>query len=79
MTKGQTPQMILFIGGNLSGVSASNFIASFTQQSRGAFVTRPGTLDGSAACVTAQASVPGSVPLLPGRTMTRSAWWRRPR
>ena len=62
-TKGQTPQMILFIGGNLTGVSASNFIASFTQQSRGAFVTSPGTLAGSAACVNAQASVPGSVAL----------------
>jgi hypothetical protein len=62
-TKGQTPQMILFIGGNLTGVSASNFIASFTQQSHGAFVTSPGTLGGSAACVNAQASVPGSVAL----------------
>ncbi len=45
------PQMILFIGGNLSGVSASGFIASFTQQSKGAFVTSPGSLGGSAACV----------------------------
>jgi hypothetical protein len=61
--KGRTPQMVLFIGGNLTGVSASNFIASFTQQSRGAFVTSPGTLGGSAACVNAQASVPGSVAL----------------
>jgi hypothetical protein len=57
------PQMILFIGGNLSGVSASGFIASFTQQSKGAFVTSPGSLGGSAACVNAQASVPGSVAL----------------
>ena len=55
--------MILFIGGNLSGVSASGFIASFTQQSKGAFVTSPGSLGGSAACVNAQASVPGSVAL----------------
>ena len=62
-TKGQAPQMILFIGGNLSGVSASGFIASFTQQSHGAFVTSPGPLGGSAACVNAQASVPRSVAL----------------
>ena len=57
------PQMILFIGGNLSGVSASGFIASFTQQSKGAFGTSAGSLGGSAACVNAQASVPGSVAL----------------
>jgi hypothetical protein len=62
-TSTKTPQMILFIGGNLSGVSASGFIASFTQQSKGAFVTSAGSLGGSAACVSAQASVPGSVAL----------------
>jgi hypothetical protein len=55
--------MILFIGGNLSGVSAGSFIASFTHQSGGAFVTSPGALGGTAACVNAQASVPGSVAL----------------
>ena len=60
---GSSPQMVLFIAGNLSGVSASDFISSFTQQSKGAFVTSPGTLGGSAACVNAQASVPGSVAL----------------
>jgi hypothetical protein len=60
---GSSPQMILFIAGNLSGVSASDFISSFTQQSKGAFVTSPGALGGSAACVNAQASVPGSVAL----------------
>lgn len=60
---GSSPQMILFIAGNLSGVSAGDFISSFTQQSKGAFVTSPGTLGGSAACVNAQASVPGSVAL----------------
>jgi len=60
---GSSPQMILFVGGNLSGVSASDFISSFTQQSKGSFVTSPGTLGGSAACVNAQASVPGSVAL----------------
>jgi hypothetical protein len=62
-TSTKTPQMILFIGGNLSGVSASGFIASFTQQSKGALVTSAGSLGGSAACVNAQASVPGSVAL----------------
>jgi len=60
---GSSPQMVLFIAGNLSGVSAGDFISSFTQQSKGAFVTSPGTLGGSAACVNAQASVPGSVAL----------------
>ena len=63
VANGKTPQMILFIGGNLSGVSASGFIASFTQHSAGAFQTSPGPLGGSAACVNAQASVPGSVAL----------------
>jgi len=62
-TSNKAPQMILFIGGNLTGVSASGFIASFTQQSKGAFVTGAGALGGSAACVNAQASVPGSVAL----------------
>ena len=57
------PQMILFIGGNLSGVSPGGFIASFTQQSKGAFETSAGSLGGSAACTNAQASVPGSVAL----------------
>jgi hypothetical protein len=59
----KTPQMILFIGGNLSGVSPGGFIASFTQQSKGALETSAGSLGGSAACVNAQASVPGSVAL----------------
>ena len=62
-TSNKPPQMILFIGGNLTGVSASGFIASFTQQSKGAMVTSAGSLGGSAACVNAQASVPGSVAL----------------
>jgi hypothetical protein len=60
---GKTPQIILFVGGDLSGVSASGFIASFTQHSTGAFQTAPGPMGGSAACVNAQASVPGSVAL----------------
>ncbi|HUY47566.1 MAG TPA: hypothetical protein VMV92_17830 [Streptosporangiaceae bacterium] len=63
VASGKTPQMILFIGGNLSGVSPGGFIASFTHQSAGAFVTSAGWLGGTAACVNAQASVPGSVAL----------------
>ena len=47
----KTPQMILLIGGNLSGVSPGGFIESFTQQSKGAFGTSAGSLGGSAACV----------------------------
>ncbi len=59
----KTPQMILFIGGNLSGVSPGGFITSFIQGSKGAYVTGAGALGGQAACVNAQASVPGSVAL----------------
>jgi hypothetical protein len=62
-SSGSSPQMILFVGGNLTGVSSSDFISSFTQQSKGAFAASPGSLGGSAACVNAQASVPGSVAL----------------
>jgi hypothetical protein len=43
-------QIILFIGGNLSG-SASSFISSFTGMLPNSFVTRPGSLGGEAACV----------------------------
>jgi hypothetical protein len=60
---GKTPQIMLFIGGNLSGTSPGDFISSFTSQSRGATVTSAGSLGGEAACVGAQASVPGSVAL----------------
>jgi hypothetical protein len=63
VANGKTPQVILFLGGRLSGVSPSGFTASFTQHSAGAFPTSPGPLGGSAACVNAQASVPGSVAL----------------
>jgi hypothetical protein len=60
---GKTPQIMLFIGGNLSGTSPGGFISSFTSQSRGAALTSAGSLGGQAACVKAQASVPGSVAL----------------
>ncbi len=60
---GKTPQIMLFIGGNLSGTSPGDFISSFTSQSKGATLTSAGSLGGEAACVSAQASVPGSVAL----------------
>jgi hypothetical protein len=44
------PQILLFVGGNLSG-SAGSFISSFTGSLRSAFVTNPGSLGGQAACV----------------------------
>lgn len=60
---GKTPQIMLFIGGNLSGTSPGDFISSFTSQSQGARLTSAGSLGGEAACVSAQARVPGSVAL----------------
>lgn len=45
------PQIILFIGGNLSGTTADSFIASFTGKLKGVFQTSPGSLGGDAACV----------------------------
>jgi hypothetical protein len=44
-------QIVLFIGGNRSGSSASSFIASFTGNLQGAVATSPGSLGGAAACV----------------------------
>jgi hypothetical protein len=58
-----TPQIFLFIGGNLSGTSASDFISSFRGQFRGATVASAGRLGGAAVCVNAQASIPGTVAL----------------
>ena len=45
------PQIILFIGGNLSGTTAQLFIASFTGKLKGAEPTSAGSLGGAAACV----------------------------
>ena len=56
------PQIILFIGGNLTGVSPSGFITSFTAQFKGAQTTSAGSLGGRAACVNTQGSA-GSVAL----------------
>ena len=44
------PQIILFIGGNLTGTSDGGFIDTFTGQSAGAQRIDPGPLGGSAAC-----------------------------
>jgi hypothetical protein len=55
------PQMFLFIGGNLAGVSPSGFITSFTAQFKGARATSAGSLSGQAACVDAQGSAAGGV------------------
>jgi hypothetical protein len=45
------PQIILFIGGNLSGTSAGSFISTFTGKLQGATTTSAGSLGGEAACV----------------------------
>jgi hypothetical protein len=60
-TAGQTPQIVLFIGGNLANASPQASVTSFTQRFKGARVTSAGQMAGEAACVNATASVPGSV------------------
>jgi len=45
------PQIILFIGGNLTGTSDGGFIDSFTGKAAGAERVDPGSLGGSAACL----------------------------
>jgi hypothetical protein len=53
------PQIILFIGGNLTGTSPTGFISSFVGEARGgAQRTSAGSMGGEAACVS---RVPGSV------------------
>ncbi len=52
------PQIILFIGGNLTGTSPAGFISSFVGEARGAQRTSAGSMGGEAACVS---RVPGSV------------------
>ncbi len=63
MSGKSTPQIFLFIGGNLSGTSAGDFISSFRGQFSGAALTSAGTMGGEAVCVNAQSSIPGSVAL----------------
>jgi hypothetical protein len=60
---GTSPQVILFIGGHLSGVSPTGFITSFTNEFKGASSTGAGGMGGQAACVNAQQNVAGSVAL----------------
>jgi hypothetical protein len=60
---GGSSEVILFIGGHLSGVSPSGFISSFSTQFKGAHSTSPGSMGGSAACVNANANVTGQVAL----------------
>ena len=60
-TSGTTPQIVLFIGGNLLNVSPKVSVTSFTQRFKGAGITSAGSLGGEAACVNATASEPGSV------------------
>jgi hypothetical protein len=57
------PQIFLFIGGNLTGVSPAGFITSFTAQFKGAQATSAGSLGGQAACVDAQGTAAGGVAL----------------
>jgi len=57
------PQIFLFIGGNLAGVSPAGFITSFTAQFKGAQATSAGSLGGQAACVDARGSAAGSLAL----------------
>jgi hypothetical protein len=58
---GSTPQIVLFIGGNLLNASPMVSVTSFTQRFKGAGVTSAGSLGGEAACVNATATEPGSV------------------
>jgi len=60
-TTGSTPQIVLFIGGNLLNASPMVSVTSFTQRFKGASVTSAGSLGGEAACVNATATEPGSV------------------
>jgi len=52
------PQIVLLIGGNLSGASPDGFITSFIGQARGAQRTSAGPMGGQAACIS---RIPGSV------------------
>jgi hypothetical protein len=58
---GSTPQIILFIGGNLANANPVDSVTSFTKRFKGATVTSAGTMAGKAVCVDATAAEPGSV------------------
>jgi hypothetical protein len=53
---GSNPQIFMFVGGHLSGTTASQSLASFTQQYPGAKVVSAGAMGGEAACTEAQAN-----------------------
>lgn len=54
------PEIFLFIGGNLSGTSAADFINGFRGQFRGAQLTNAGAMGGDAVCVNARSGLPGT-------------------
>jgi hypothetical protein len=58
-----SPQILLFVGGKLSGVSPTGFITGFTAQFTGAHPAAAGPMGGSASCVSAQGSQAGAVAL----------------
>jgi hypothetical protein len=60
-TSGATPQIILFIGGNLANGNPADSVTSFTKRFKGATLTSAGALGGKAVCVNANGSEPGSV------------------
>jgi hypothetical protein len=60
-TSGATPQIILFIGGNLANGNPADSVTSFTKRFKGATLTSAGALGGEAVCVNANGSEPGSV------------------
>jgi hypothetical protein len=64
---GPAPQILLFIGGRLSGSSPAASIQTFVQHFTGARLTSPGKLGGEAACVSGQ---PGS-----GGSLAVCAWF----
>lgn len=57
---GPAPQVMLFIGGQLTGASADAAIKTFTQHFRYSVQASPGRLGGRAACVPGQASTGGA-------------------
>jgi hypothetical protein len=57
------PQIMLFIGGNVGGVSPAGFVSSFMTQFKGARAASPGSLGGSASCVSAQPGAANEVAL----------------
>lgn len=57
---GPAPQVMLFIGGKLTGASATGSVKTFTSHFNGAALTSAGHLGGAAACVPAQTATGGA-------------------